>query len=542
MTVSPDTIDLTHPGASATDGKSTVVALKTGFMMTWIRQEGAVASVITQRFDAAGKPVGAEVVVAQGSGATYPQGAPDVVDMGGGKFGVIWQASGMVKGAVFDSATGKAGAAFDVAPNAGHIEHEITAIGNGKFALLTHSSAYDPAVGKMTLKESLVLLDARLKPVGTSQEVYSVSYPLTAPEFFVPAEEAIVANGKGGAVIYRDHGNDQLYVRNFDASGKLGAKMALNTTRMEELTAFDATSFRVETAELAKGGYVATWASRENHDDALDFEIRARVFDEKGNAIGRDFLVNVDREGGQFQPDVVALKDGGFAIGWTKGGIAGQPTIDHCIRYFDASGKAISSELITQHYDMIKDPGSGNFMLGDVSYAALSDGSIVASYGSIFQGAPIKGDGVLKATFGTSAADNVAGSNKADLILAGAGGDKVRGRDGDDVIDGFDGNDRLSGDAGNDTLIGGAGRDKLTGGEGADVFVFDRSSQVDTVVDFKSGEDKIDVRAFHFGSQEQVMDLAEQAGRNVVIHLDANTEVVLLKTTLAALAEGDFLI
>jgi len=51
----------------------------------------------------------------------------------------------------------------------------------------------------------------------------------------------------------------------------------------------------------------------------------------------------------------------------------------------------------------------------------------------------------------------------------------------------------LSGGSGNDTLSGGSGNDTLTGGDGNDIFVFNTAtaSNIDTIIDFVSGQDKI---------------------------------------------------
>jgi beta-glucanase (GH16 family) len=81
----------------------------------------------------------------------------------------------------------------------------------------------------------------------------------------------------------------------------------------------------------------------------------------------------------------------------------------------------------------------------------------------------------------------------------GAGNDTLAGGEGNDKLFGLAGDDALSGLGGNDTLVGGNGRDKLTGGAGADVFTFERTSDStskskDTIADFMSGTDVIDLR------------------------------------------------
>jgi Ca2+-binding RTX toxin-like protein len=86
-------------------------------------------------------------------------------------------------------------------------------------------------------------------------------------------------------------------------------------------------------------------------------------------------------------------------------------------------------------------------------------------------------------------------------------GNAMSGSLGDDAIWGEDGNDVIDGGAGNDRIHGGAGQDRLRGGGGADIFSFDdmldspmdayrsdgKKSLADVIVDFTSGQDKIDL-------------------------------------------------
>lgn len=77
--------------------------------------------------------------------------------------------------------------------------------------------------------------------------------------------------------------------------------------------------------------------------------------------------------------------------------------------------------------------------------------------------------------------------------------ENAKGGKGDDLIVGNDANNILEGGDGNDVIHGGRGWDKLWGGKGADTFVYGSPTDssmfngVDTIMDFESGKDKIDV-------------------------------------------------
>jgi Ca2+-binding RTX toxin-like protein len=78
----------------------------------------------------------------------------------------------------------------------------------------------------------------------------------------------------------------------------------------------------------------------------------------------------------------------------------------------------------------------------------------------------------------------------------------VTGGQGNDIITGGALNDSLVGGAGNDTITGGVGQDNLTGGTGNDVFSFavnavgavvSSATAPDTITDFESGKDRIQI-------------------------------------------------
>lgn len=117
---------------------------------------------------------------------------------------------------------------------------------------------------------------------------------------------------------------------------------------------------------------------------------------------------------------------------------------------------------------------------------------------------------------------------------------------------GGSGDDALIGNAANNRLTGGGGADRLRGGGGADTFVYNHASdstpdQSDTLMDFTSGTDKIDVcgalqqanvpaliftSAFSGKAGESVLAYDEQTGRgSVSIDLTGDRHADLLINT-----------
>ncbi|NVJ97967.1 MAG: hypothetical protein HWE25_07440 [Alphaproteobacteria bacterium] len=103
----------------------------------------------------------------------------------------------------------------------------------------------------------------------------------------------------------------------------------------------------------------------------------------------------------------------------------------------------------------------------------------------------------------------------------------------DDLLSGGDGDNNISGNCGDDTIIGGAGDDTLTGGEGADLFTLTSGFGTDTVTDFTSGEDKIDLRGSGYDYWDIVDGLGDVGG--VATFNDGNGNTL----TFAGIAAGD---
>lgn len=150
----------------------------------------------------------------------------------------------------------------------------------------------------------------------------------------------------------------------------------------------------------------------------------------------------------------------------------------------------------------------------------------------------------------TGSSDLNATGNASDNFLQGNNGaNTLTGNDGSDIIYGFGGNDDLTGgagadslygDAGTDTLDGGTGNDDLRGGSGRDTFVFNASFGNDTLHDFTTNFDSIDVTSLNVGSYATLLANTADVSGDAVITLSGNT-ITISNVTKSQLLEGDFI-
>ncbi len=230
-------------------------------------------------------------------------------------------------------------------------------------------------------------------------------------------------------------------------------------------------------ADIINGGSHDDRLSGEDGDDEI---YGARGDDEIFGGEGNDFL-----DGGRGRD----LLDGGEGSDFLWGG----------------SG---SDRLIGREGDDFLDGGFGSDEMiggaGDDVYVVDDVGDVVREYAAggvdtvlslidhvlaervenlVLVGDALHGTGNAQA--------NVIEGNDLENFLSGLGGA--------DVLLGFEGDDRLEGGSGKDRLDGGAGADILVGGVGSDTFVFgDLDGSVDTVLDFRVGEDAIELAACAF--------------------------------------------
>ncbi|WP_417456237.1 VCBS domain-containing protein [Kordiimonas sp.] len=162
--------------------------------------------------------------------------------------------------------------------------------------------------------------------------------------------------------------------------------------------------------------------------------------------------------------------------------------------------------------------------------------------------------------------DSLAGGGGNDRMGGGRGNDIIEGGDGDDTLYGYIGDDTLLGGDGSDLIFNGlgddsvdggsgsdilwasAGDDILTGGDGGDTFVFGALAGNDTITDFSTEEDTLDLSlsGAGFTSAGDVTDasietiVGGEAG--VLIDLGGGESVFLMGLSLDDLSGAQILI
>jgi VCBS repeat-containing protein len=212
------------------------------------------------------------------------------------------------------------------------------------------------------------------------------------------------------------------------------------------------------------------------------------------------------------------------------------------VRTVDGTAKAVT---ITIHGSSDADPND---------FDALATGTRVRSDPPYIYGT--RGDDTIaregdhgQIIYGGAGSDTITGTCSCDLIYGGSGNDRLKGDDGDDTIYGGSGSDTINGNNGCDTIVGGYGADNLTGGHGDDRFVYlsradSNAALFDTIFDFTSGSDRIDLTAFgalDFSGSAVTSTHASVAAHSIAQFDDSTTHqtIVYVNPTDQALGIGN---
>jgi VCBS repeat-containing protein len=334
-----------------------ITALSTGgFVVTWYSfdpQQGDTSSagIKARIFNADGTEAVSEFLVNEFTNGS--QNNPSITALSNGGFVVTWtsqdpqQGSTIyfdIKARIFDATGTETVSEFLVNEftNNSQLEPSITALSTGGFVVTWSSN--DPQQGDTS-------------STGIKARIFDASGTETVSEFLVNEftnshqnNLSITALSNGGFVVTW-YSNDQqqgdtsgfgIKARIFDATG---------TETVSEFLVNEFTNdgqFDPSITALSNGGFVVTWYSNiPQPSGALDFDIKARIFDANGTETVSEFLVNEFANGYQLNPSITALSTGGFVVTWSSDDPQQGDMSSFGIkaRIFDANGNPQSSNI-----------------------------------------------------------------------------------------------------------------------------------------------------------------------------------------------------
>jgi hypothetical protein len=277
--------------------------------------------------------------------------------------------------------------------------------------------------------------------------------------------------------------NTGIYQQRYDADGiKAGGEVHVNsyTNHNQE---------RSSAIALADGGWVVTWVS--DKQDGSGLGIYQQRFDETGDTVGEETIVNTFTKSDQESPAIAVLRDGGWVLSWASSGPIKEGR-GICQQRYNAEGDEVGSQTLVkgattlvQNYSDVTgladggwvvtwlgadiDPGSLGFNISQQRYdaegnAVGTETKVDTGFGESFSAAiTALPDGGWEVTWttldGRGNNYNILQRHFATDISGSEGADRLSGTGWDETLLGFGGNDRLNGRRGDDILIGGLGDD-----------------------------------------------------------------------------------
>ncbi|MBV8688232.1 MAG: cadherin repeat domain-containing protein [Alphaproteobacteria bacterium] len=344
--------------------KPSTIGLADGsFLVVWqtnsTTADGSLGAVKGQRYSASGAAIGTEFLInsAAAGNQLYVRGA----SLPSGGFVLTWESTDTlqdgsgtaVKAQLYDAAGAKVGAEFKVNTAAALDQQQptVASLADGGFVVAWHTTDTTQDGAGWAVKAQR--FDAAGTKVGSEFLVNTVTF---GSQYNID----VAGLSGGGFVLTWQTGNDvnaEVYARAYNADGTpFGAQWQVSTDYGSQIGG--------RVAALTNGGFVITWSTGGGTING----IRTAIYDASGTKIGAEFAANTTSGGGR--PDIVALSDGGFVIGWDTTGTSTGIRVQR----FDAAGQRIGTETI------VAEDSASNSVLSDGSITALSGGGFVVAW------------------------------------------------------------------------------------------------------------------------------------------------------------------
>ncbi|NVK22980.1 MAG: tandem-95 repeat protein [Kangiellaceae bacterium] len=337
------------------------------------QQDTSLSGIKARIFDAVGNELVSEFLVNERTWST--QTTADVTALEGGGFIVTWTSddghddtsSYGVKARAFDSRGNEVISEFLVNEATTHRQQlpAVSPLPGGGFVIVWESMDGQD-------DESVWGIKARIFDASRNEVASEFLVNEKMLSYQVEADVATLPNGNFVVTWQSYDGEDDtsqygIKARIFDPLGnEIVPEFLVNerTYRTQRDPAISA---------LAGGGFVISWYSDDGVDDTSEGAVKARIFDDLGNAVSSEFLANQSTEGLQTSPAVVGLAGGDFVVAWQTPDLSSTLRAGEVqARIFDAAGNETVAEFSVNERSLgyIRQP----------ALTALSDGGFMASY------------------------------------------------------------------------------------------------------------------------------------------------------------------
>ena len=357
------------------------------FVITWTDTSNG-SSVRAQIVDHNGSTIGSEFVV--NTTTKTNQHAPQTSALANGNFVVTWEDdahSGDVRAQIFNPSGHKVGAEFVVNTTTTGAQDtpSITALANGGFVVTWH----DKTSTSGDIKAQI--FGAGGSKAGSEFVVNTTTKSTqTTPSITALADGGFVVTWVDSSHVAGDKSGSAVSGQIFAADGsKTGGEFLVNAITNSDQNAPTITA-------LTGGGFVVAWEDFSGQVGDNDSSgIVAQIFNDQGQKVGDQFLVNTTTTGPQLAPRITALADGKFVVVWDSYNnptpdSQGAPTL--LGQALDAGGNKVGHE-----FQINSQPENDRTF---PSIAALPDGRFVVSWTDLSgQGPDTDGFGVKAQIF-----------------------------------------------------------------------------------------------------------------------------------------------
>lgn len=159
-----------------------------------------------------------------------------------------------------------------------------------------------------------------------------------------------------------------MYGQRFDAGGVAqGTEFRVNTYT-------DSGQYEPDVAALKDGGFVVAW--RSDGQDLSGAGVYAQRYDASGVKVGNEFRVSTTTTSNQYQPTIAGLENGGWVVSWYDDSVG-----DVMMQQYDSGGRQIDGQtrvntygFSTQQQPAVVSMADGGFVVAYAGYISSGDG------------------------------------------------------------------------------------------------------------------------------------------------------------------------